>query len=228
MPSERDKQLDVLSHLLGTALEHTDEGFTECEPFLRWLAREARSELTSAEKEESEREAIAFARRVAPRIKAANLDRRLPRQPLEEVPAASPSGLREAINVAAQTRHAPLLDMSVAAGTGRALWEEPCDTWVKVPLPLPDGRHLALRVNGDSMNPLLESGDVILVGLDRPVSEGDMVVAQRSENEYVVKRVANLSDLVIELESLNPDHPRFNLRRQSGAILGVVVARFRR
>jgi phage repressor protein C with HTH and peptisase S24 domain len=114
----------------------------------------------------------------------------------------------------------------VAAGVGRALWDEPCEEWIEVPLSIPDGRYLGLKVSGDSMYPLLHSGDVILVKLDAAPAEDDLVVAQRSENEYVVKRVSAISDLAIELESLNHAHETFSLPRNPGAILGTVIARF--
>lgn len=125
-------------------------------------------------------------------------------------------------------RCALLLDLSVAAGYGRALWDEPCESWIEVPLAIPHGRYLGLKVSGDSMLPLLESGDVILVKLDAIPIHDDLVVAQRSENEYVVKRVSAISDSVIELESLNRSHETFSLTREAGVILGTVVARFQK
>jgi phage repressor protein C with HTH and peptisase S24 domain len=229
MSTDNERRAANLSRIIGRELERTqgDEA-QESERFLKWLAREARSNQTSDERNASELAADDFAHRLAPRIKAQRLDQRLPRQPLQRRAASAICGLREAIAVASASRCAPLLDLSVAAGSGRALWDEACESWIEVLPGIPDGRYLGLKVSGDSMQPLLESGDVILVKLDAVPIHDDLVVAQRSENEYVVKRVSAISDSAIELESLNRSHETFSLTREVGVILGTVVARFQK
>ena len=225
--NERDDQ--ILPRILGRELER-DSGDkpAHSEQVLKWLARELRANQSTEERASSGRAAEEFAERLGPRIKAQRLDQRLPRQPLQEKLAPVICGLREAIEAASFSHCAPLLDLSAAAGPGRVLWDEPCEAWIEVPLGVPDGRYLGLKVTGDSMQPLLESGDVILVKLGAIPIHDDLVVAQRSENEYVVKRVSAISESVIELESLNRAHENFLLAREPGVVLGTVIARFQR
>ena len=227
MPTEEERRLEKLSRLVGRELE-SDDGVDQdiSEQFLKWLANEARANQTSLDRANTYKAAQEFATRMGPRIKALRIDRRMPRQPLYRLPAATICGLGDAMGIASINHCAPLLDMSVAAGAGRALWDEPCEEWIELPLTLPDNRYVWLKVCGKSMEPVLESGDVILVKLDACPVEDDLVVAQRSENEYVVKRVASISDSAIDLESLNPSYDRFSLPRHKGAILGTVIARF--
>jgi hypothetical protein len=121
---------------------------------------------------------------------------------------------------------APLIELGVAAGTGRELLEEPCDAWVALPPGAPPGRHVALRVVGDSMRPLLHSGDVVLVALEARVVAGGVVVARHPEHGYVVKRMGRPSARGTPLESLNPAYPTLVLPPGSGAVIGRVVLRW--
>jgi phage repressor protein C with HTH and peptisase S24 domain len=111
---------------------------------------------------------------------------------------------------------------------GRALWDEPCETWVELPPDLPADRYVALRVDGDSMEPVLSPHDVILVQLDTVPAVDDLVVARRPEEGFVVKRVASLTSREIELASLNAAYEPVTVRRTRSTVLGTVVARFTR
>jgi len=127
---------------------------------------------------------------------------------------------------------APLVDLAVAAGPGRALWDEPSETWVVVPpaAGLPHRRYVALRVAGDSMNPLLHSGDVVLVDLEGDVLPGAVVVArqadERDDGGYVVKRIGQMSSTSLELTSLNPRYPPLTIPRDRRHVVGTVVLRW--
>jgi len=121
---------------------------------------------------------------------------------------------------------APLIELGVAAGTGRELLEEPCDAWVALPSDLRGGRHVALRVVGDSMTPLLHSGDVVLVDLDGTVAPGAVVVARHPEHGYVVKCTGRARRWGLPLESLNPAYPGLVLPPGIGALIGPVVLRW--
>ena len=131
--------------------------------------------------------------------------------------------------LAARRVHAaPLAELGVAAGSGRELFDEPCDTWVALPADLPSSRYVALRVVGDSMLPLLHSGDLVLLDLDAPVRPGMVAVARQPEHGYVVKRVARAGDAGtgLSLVSLNPAYPAVAFEPARGALLGPVVLRW--
>ena len=158
--------------------------------------------------------AAEFARGAAQRILSRTLAARLPER---AIVYSGPEGKRSA----------PLFDMAVAAGGGRELWEEECDSWIALPDDIPDSRYLALRVAGESMRPLLRPRDVILIQLDAHPAVDDIVVARRADDGYVVKRVAGIRANGLELESLNPEYESILISAGERPVLGTVVARFR-
>jgi Peptidase S24-like len=121
---------------------------------------------------------------------------------------------------------AALIELGVAAGTGRELLEEPSEARVVLPSGAPPDRYVALRVVGDSMRPLLHSGDVVLVSLDAGVAAGAVVVARHPEHGYVVKRMGRPGAWGTPLESINPTYPALILPSDSGAVIGRVVLRW--
>ena len=60
-------------------------------------------------------------------------------------------------------RVVPVVDLDIAAGVGRELWDERADAWVALPNDAPSGEYVALRIVGDSMAPLMHTGDTVLV-----------------------------------------------------------------
>src|SRR5262245_48755932 len=131
--------------------------------FFEWLAREARLRQTAAERRETEREAVVFAQRIMRRITSIRSAERhrvlcVDRSPeTYPVPADSsdidPAGVRK--------RTPPWWDLAVAAGSGRELWDEPPAAFIGLPDEVEDGSYVALTVVGDSMVPLLHTGDTI-------------------------------------------------------------------
>lgn len=117
-------------------------------------------------------------------------------------------------------------ELAVAAGAGHELWDIECTTTVDVPAELPRGRYLALQVAGDSMEPLIHSSDVVLVRVGERAERGSVVVARDPEHGYVIKEVARLTALGIELRSLNPAFPSLRLPHGAGVVLGTVVLRW--
>jgi SOS-response transcriptional repressor LexA len=177
-----------------------------------------------------EREARAswFAREVAGRIAALGQGVRRVEHAPEPVRAGAARPLARAVAAARGTHAAPLAELGVAAGSGRELFDEPCDTWVALPDELPPSRYVALRVVGDSMTPLLHSEDVVLVDLDGSVRPGMVAVARQPEHGYVVKRVMRPAEPgpALRLVSLNPAYPPLELQPAAGALLGPVVLRW--
>jgi SOS-response transcriptional repressor LexA len=69
---------------------------------------------------------------------------------------------------------------------------------------------------------------VVLVRLGERAEPGSVVVARDSEHGYVIKEVARLTALGIELRSLNPAFPSLRLPHGAGVVLGTVVLRWPR
>jgi Peptidase S24-like len=173
-----------------------------------------------------EADAARFAERVRRTVAAAGRSvRRIDHAP-ELVRPDAPGPLAAMFATARIRGAAPLVELGVAAGTGRELFDEPCDAWVTLPDGLPAARYVALRVVGDSMTPLLHSGDVVLVDLDAAVPPGAIAVARHPDHGSVVKRVLRAEGGALRLVSLNPAYPPLELPPGAGALLGPVVVRW--
>jgi phage repressor protein C with HTH and peptisase S24 domain len=74
------------------------------------------------------------------------------------------------------------------------------------------------------MEPVMHTGDTVLVALGRPLRAGAVVVARRPDDGYVCKRVRRLTPRGAELESLAPGRPVIRLPRDERLVVGQVVA----
>jgi phage repressor protein C with HTH and peptisase S24 domain len=117
----------------------------------------------------------------------------------------------------------PSVHLAVAAGVGRDLWEEPCDTWIKLPDGVPSARYIALKISGDSMAPLMHTGDTILVRLGVPLRKDNVIVARHPDDGYVCKVVHRIRSATIELASLDPARPLVTIPRDERLIVGTVM-----
>jgi len=190
-----------------------------------WLDRELNSPERAHEGWSVER-VRASAARIRSRVEAMRL-RILPVEgvpPLE--PAATAGTIPQVLSDANAAGTAPHLDLAAAAGVGRDLWDEPCDQWVRLPDDVPNGRYIALRVAGDSMSPVLHTGDTILVQLGPKVARGSVVLARLADGGYVVKRVARATRSLLQLASLNPLFPPVTVQRDEHTVVGIVVLRW--
>jgi phage repressor protein C with HTH and peptisase S24 domain len=80
--------------------------------------------------------------------------------------------------------------------------------WDEVHLPSPGEPGVyALEVTGDSMLPLYRDGDRIVVSRNEHVRRGDRVVVKTRDGEVMAKILARQTANVVELHSLNPQHP---------------------
>jgi hypothetical protein len=165
---------------------------------------------------------------LAERIRASVLADRSGVRQLEGTPASVIAPEREHLSgVLAVPRgmSAPWVQLAPAAGIGREIWDEECDSWVSVPDDLPLGKYVALNVRGDSMVPLLHDGDIVLVCMDGEYRNGSIVLA-RTEDGYVVKRLDRVTSQGVYLESLNREHPPIVIREIPKPIVGSVVLRW--
>lgn len=94
----------------------------------------------------------------------------------------------------------------------------------------------ALRVKGDSMTPIFDEGDIVIVDDQKAPKVGDYVVA-RSEldaiEEATIKRyyIAGFDDHgreIFELRPLNPAYPVMNSQQLKLVVVGVVVEAIKR
>jgi len=197
------------------------------ERYVKWLVREAGLAQTMAQRSETVAAAEIFARRMSQKLTAERLSARIPAHELRQKPAPAILSVNDAASLARRYRCAPLIDMSVAAGQGRMLWDEPCDQWLELPDAIPLGRYVALQVTGDSMSPFLGARDVILIKLDASPAEDDVIVARLGDDGYVVKRVAAVHPDRLVLASVNPDYAQISIDRDVSHVVGTVIALFR-
>lgn len=223
-----EQVLDELMRLVAKEIDvQSDESLLD-ERLLSWIAEDLRNGLSSAERERDELQAAAFAKRTLARVAARRVEKTLPRRELRYRAAPLVASVSGSMPEASRERCATILDLAVAAGSGRELWDESCDHWLELPEDIaPSERQLALRVSGDSMSPVLESRDVILIKLDAAPAIDDIVVARLGDEGYVVKRFAGASNEWVELSSFNPSYEPLRVRRQHAVFLGTVIARFR-
>lgn len=218
---------DALTWLVGRrALERLDPLDPAHAAFLEWEAREARLSLSASDERRLNDGADRFVKHVLMRraMERVRIDE------IREEPVTSPAHeygtVATAVATTMRLRQVPACELSVAAGAGRELWDEPCDRWIALPEHIPSGRHVALRVSGNSMEPLLHSGDTILVRLGDELVPDAVVVACVPDGGYVVKRVGGIAGSRVELASLNPDYPAVVIPHDPSLVLGTVVLRW--
>jgi SOS-response transcriptional repressor LexA len=128
----------------------------------------------------------------------------------------------------AERRHEAVVpDLAIAAGAGRELYDAECDATIPLPADVPRGRYVALKVSGDSMEPLMHSGDLVLVKLGARPTPGTVVVARDPDHGYVVKEVGRVTSRAIELLSLNAAYPPLRVPHAAETVLGMVILRWR-
>jgi hypothetical protein len=232
MPNEPeflcDDAIDLLVDLVGrSAYERMDPTDPRHGPFFDWLAREARLRLTGAERRELDRQAARFAERIQRRVAAERDGSRHRVRRVNEPPVSyAVPEVDTQTGVATGVRLAPWWDLAVAAGVGRELWDEPPSAFVRLPDDVGDGRYVALSVAGDSMSPLLHTGDTMLVRLGPELACGQVIVARHPEHGYVVKRVGRVDSMRVELASLNSAYAPLEIPNDASLILGTVVLRW--
>jgi len=77
---------------------------------------------------------------------------------------------------------------------------------VEFPTPSAEGSY-ALKVQGDSMMPLYRDGDILIVQPGAKLRRHDRVVVKTVQGEVMAKVLVTKTGRMIELLSLNPEHP---------------------
>lgn len=201
----------------------------EC--FWEWLGRDAAQQVSAAERDRAMVVADRMVAELAGPGKATAV-RCIDHAP-PEMRARTRGAVGHVIDRAREVGAAPLVELGVAAGLARTLWDEPSETWVVLPsaVGLPNHRYVALRIVGDSMIPLMHSGDVVLVDLEAEVRPGMILVARSSDDGgtsdgYIVKRVEAATGATLQLSSLNPAYPGLAIPSDQRHILGPVIVRW--
>ncbi len=224
-----DQSIEDLMAAIGREIESEDDTLAyQDERFLLWLAKDLRNGLSHDERSKDERVAGEFARRALNRIAVRRAENALPRRKLRERAAPMNATVAQALAAASSEHCATILDLAVAAGEGREIWDEPCDRWLELPDEISSGRYVALRVAGDSMAPVLGPREVILVQLDAAPRIDDLIVARLPDQSHVVKRVASIKGERIELASFNSEYESIFVPRNPSPVVGTVIARFTR
>ena len=84
-----------------------------------------------------------------------------------------------------------------------------------------DGNAFALKVEGDSMSPRIENGDVIIVSPKREVRNGDICVI-RANDEDTVKKV-NFENSYVHLVPLNHHYEPVSVKKKDVTFIWRVV-----
>ncbi|MDA0306956.1 MAG: helix-turn-helix transcriptional regulator [Proteobacteria bacterium] len=80
-------------------------------------------------------------------------------------------------------------------------------SWDEIQFPgLADPYAYALEVSGDSMEPVLRDGDIVIVSPQGNIRRGDRVVVKTKSGEVMTKLLLRQSVHKVELQSLNPAH----------------------
>jgi SOS-response transcriptional repressor LexA len=222
LESASDPLIDAIGYL--ESLRPTAPAFGD-EKFVTWVAQEGRVHASAAEALAPEA-VSALARKLSLTIMAERAGLRLVDHLPEPIPTRAGLPISSAIVELAKHRRAAVVDLAIAAGTGRELWDAECESAVAVPETLPRGEYVALTVSGDSMEPLLHSGDLVLVKRGGELRSGSIVVMRDTDAGYVVKRVGRIETRSVELLSLNPAYGRRTVRRTRTSVLGTVLLRW--
>jgi SOS-response transcriptional repressor LexA len=221
---ERQRSNDQqIAEAIGGLLASDPEGpLWRDDRFIDWLTTEARAHDRRLRRR-TDAELAVQGRDMVARLRARRFGvRRAETSPTLRSPSVI--GSPGHVLAAASREHtAPVVELSVAAGIGRELWDEPVEHWLELPADLETNQYLALKITGESMAPLMHTGDTVLVRLGADVERDTVVVARRPDDGYVCKRVGRLRDDTIELLSLGPDRPPIMIPRDPRLILGTVL-----
>lgn len=214
---------EALAEALGRELVRMgDEAWTH-EPFLAWLAAELRSRPERRARATYDEGAMlergrALRARVLARQCGVGLVPGAPRLIAARRVDTPQHVMKEARAMGA----VPCVELAAAAGAGRELWDEAAESWLVAPDGAPSVRALALRIRGESMEPLLRDGDTVLLELTPALVRGRIVVARHPDDGYVCKRVERVGRRDVLLASINRDCADVTIPRDERLVVGTV------
>lgn len=214
---------EALAEALGREFVRLGDEAWRHEPFLAWLAAELRSRPGRRARAMYDEGAMlergrALRARVLARQCGVGLVRGAPRL----IAASRVDRPQRVMEEARAVGAVPCLELAAAAGAGRELWDEVAESWLVAPEGAPSVRALALRIRGESMEPLLHDGDTVLVELTPALVRGRMVIARHPDDGYVCKRVERIGRRDVLLASINRDCADVTIPRDERLIVGTV------
>ena len=78
---------------------------------------------------------------------------------------------------------------------------------------LGDANACALKICGDSMEPVYREGDIVIVSPNAAILPGDRVVAKTARDEILAKELVKTSVSEVRLASINAAHSEIVLLR---------------
>ena len=212
---ERDEataaDLEMVEAIGRTLMRDPDHPAWSDARFLEWLAADAREESRHGR------------RRSSPQVRGEALIARAHARRLRVKQGGAVPLVRGGVSNLSSGRTVPVVELGIAAGVGRELWDEPVEAWVELPNDTPAGEYVALRVVGDSMAPLMHTGDTVLVKRGAETQRDTVIVARHPDDGYVCKRVRRVLRTSIELASLAPGRPPITIPRDARLVVGTVV-----
>ena len=107
------------------------------------------------------------------------------------------------IKISPQPVRIPVLGR-IAAGIPISAVQEIID-WEEIPSQMAStGDYFALQIRGDSMEPKISNGDVVICRQQSDADDGDLVIALVNGNDAVCKRLKKYQNGMISLLSTNP------------------------
>jgi SOS-response transcriptional repressor LexA len=215
---------EAIAEALGREIARRDDSLMwNDEAFLEWLAADRRAHAERRVRVVDDETAM---QRDGRRIRARLLARRSAVAIVGSPPRFVVPGRRglpaDVMEDAAAAGAVACVDLAAAAGAGREIWDEPAERWLAIPAAVPRVRALALRVAGESMAPLLHSGDVVLVELGPTLARGRIVVARHPADGYVCKRVERIGRREVLLASLDASYGTLVIPRDERLVVGTV------
>lgn len=86
-----------------------------------------------------------------------------------------------------------------------------------------DAQYFALRIRGNSMEPLIRYGEIVIVRKQEEYNDGDIVIALVDGNEGVCKLLEYRDNGGLCLRSLNPEYPPMVFTREQIETLPVRI-----
>jgi hypothetical protein len=216
---------DALAEALGRTYATMCDALWTDEAFLAWLAAESRARGGRRARAAYDAGAMlaggrALRRRVLARQCGVGMVRGAPRL----MAALRVDVPQRVMDEARAVGAVPCVDLAAAAGAGRELWDEPAEEWLVPAGGAPRLRALAMRIRGESMEPLLHDGDTVLVELAPALARGRIVVARHPDDGYVCKRVERIGRRDVLLASLNRACGDVTISRDERLVVGTVRA----